>query len=44
MVIRRMHELAEGGRPAIDRAGLIVCTGLAGATLILLLAAARIVL
>ena len=44
MVIRRMHKPLEGGRLAIDRAGLIVCSGLAGTTLVLLLAALRLVL
>ena len=44
MVIRRMHEAMANGRAAIDLGGVIVCTGLAGVTLVLLLAAARAIL
>ena len=44
MVIRRLHDATAGERAAIDLAGVIVCTGLAGVTLVLLLAAARAIL
>ena len=43
-VICRMHEGLEGGRPTIDRACALVCTGLLAATLtIALFLAARMI-